>query len=281
MNAITRATQETIDAVNAFPGITLTDLQTEAAFLTRHDRKYLVPEESLGLLLAGIDPTTRVLEIDGQRSFGYLTPYFDDRNYAAYLSAARRRPNRFKVRTRLYTDSGICLLEVKTRDARGRTVKERIAHDENSLLRISDSECVWLSQFPQVARYAHGLRHCITTRYQRTTLMLANGAGRITIDRDLEFSRPDGEARMVQGLLIIETKGAGGATHVDHLLWRMGYRPESMSKFASGLSLLVPDLPANHWHRLRTRLNAASACVSTTQSAAGTSPQSATRSTGS
>ena len=249
---------ETIGPIAPLPAISLTDLQAEAAFLTRCDRKYLVPIEAAGALLTGIDPGTRVLEIDGRRSFGYVTPYFDDPDHSSYLGAARQRPNRFKVRSRLYTDSGVCQLEVKVRDARGRTVKQRIEHDAGSLADLSDAERRWLTSFPQVAPYANWLRHCITTRYQRITLVLPGGAGRVTIDRDLVFALPDGRARAVPQFVIIETKGAGGPTSLDRRLWRNGHRPVSMSKFACGLSLLIPELPANRWHRLRSRLAAAS-----------------------
>jgi hypothetical protein len=249
---------ELLGALDRLPSISLPDLQAEAAFLTRRDRKYLVPTHAADALMAGIEPFTRVLEIDGRRSFGYLTPYFDDADYSAYLSAARRRPNRFKVRSRLYTDSGLCLLEVKVRDAHGRTVKHRVEHDADALKWLTESEREWLKAFPQVARYANRLRHCLTTHYQRITLVLPDGTGRVTIDRDLTFALPSGEMRSLPRFFVIETKGTGGPTPVDRLLWRHGYRPEAMSKFACGLNLLTPNLPANRWHRLRNRLRAAS-----------------------
>ena len=249
---------EKIGLLDSLPSISLADLQAEAAFLTRRDRKYLVPIETAGALMSGIDPATRVLEIHGRRSFGYVTPYFDDRDHSSYLGAARRRPNRFKVRTRLYTDSGVCQLEVKVRDARGRTVKHRMEHDVRSIADLSDAERGWLSSFPQVAPYANRIQHCITTQYQRITLVLPDGAGRVTIDRDLIFALPDGKARAVPHFVIIETKGAGGPTSLDRLLWRNGHRPAAMSKFASGLSLLIPELPANRWHRIRNQLAASS-----------------------
>lgn len=242
--------------INLLPPISLAELQADAAFLTRRDRKYLVPVDAAGALLAGLDPVTRVLEIEGRRRFGYLTPYFDDGDYSAYLRAAHRRPNRFKVRTRLYVDSALCLLELKVRDSRGRTVKHRIQHEADSLESLVESERDWLTAFPQVGPYADGLRHCLTTRYHRVTLVLPGGAGRVTIDDDLVFELPSGEACFLGQFLVIETKGNGGPTSFDRLLWRHGYRPASMSKFACGLSLLVPELPANRWHRLRSRLAA-------------------------
>jgi hypothetical protein len=38
------------------------------------------------------------------------------------------------------------------------------------------------------------------------------------------------------------------------VLWAHGHRPVSVSKFAAGLSLLTPELPANRWHRVHERL---------------------------
>lgn len=249
-----------LELLDSLPPITLSELQSEAAFLTRRDRKYLIPITDAPSLLAEINRSVRVLEIDGRRSFEYLTPYFDDSEHSSYLSAARRRPNRFKVRTRLYTDSGICLLEVKVRDARGRTVKHRIEHDAASLHSMADHEREWLQRFPQVAPYANRIAHCMTTRYHRVTLVLPDGEGRVTLDRDLVFALPDGESRALPDHLIVETKGPGNPTTVDRLLWRHGHRPVSVSKFTAGLSLLIPELPANRWHRLRNQFAEASCC---------------------
>ena len=236
------------------PAISLEDLQAEAAFLTRRDRKYLVSMDQLAEMLGALDRDIRVLEIGGQRTFTYVTPYFDDDGYSAYLRAARRRPDRFKVRTRLYADSGLCMLEVKVRNTRGQTVKHRATHDASRLGDLTSEERAWLMTFPQVAPVAFGLEHRVTTEYRRTTLALPNAAGRVTIDLDLAFTLPCGERRRVVDHVIIETKGAGQATAIDRLLWRMGCRPSSMSKFAAGLSLLHPELPANRWHRIREHM---------------------------
>ena len=244
------------NGMETMPAISLADLQREAAFLTRQDRKYLLPLLGLEGLLTGLEGNTRVLEIDGQRCFRYKTPYFDDHDLTAYFRALRRRPQRFKVRTRLYLESGLRQLEVKLRDGRGRTVKHRIAPETTRLEHLEDGDRAWLRSFSPVAPYAAHLRHCLTTCYRRSTLVLPNGEGRVTIDHDLVFALPNGQALALPAIAIVETKGAGKATAVDHLLWRHGYRPLSLSKFTVGLGLLRPDLPANRLHRLRARLQA-------------------------
>lgn len=247
-------TNNPLGSLDALDGITLSELQHEAAFLTRKDRKYLLPLDAAETLLSCIDPAARVLEIDGLRHFHYRTPYFDDARHTAYLGAARRRPNRFKVRVRLYEESGDCLLEAKVRDARGRTVKHRTVHEPDRLHDLTQADREWLATLPQIGAVANDVEHCLTTRYLRTTLVLPRGEGRVTIDQDLVFTSRTGETGSLPGLLIVETKGAGGPTSVDRLFWRAGIRPVSISKFASGLSLLSPDLPANRWHRLRGQL---------------------------
>ena len=250
-------TQHALAEIASLPAISLADLQAEAAFLTRADRKYLLPAAEIPDLLAGIAGPVRTLEIDGRREFGYTTPYFDDDAMTAFLRAARCRPDRFKVRTRLYTDSGLCHLEVKVRDARGRTVKTRIDHDPARLRDLSGVDREWLLDVAQVAPAAAHLRHCLTTHYVRFTLVLPDGAGRVTVDRNLSFALPTGSGVSVTSLAIVETKGPGQPTTVDRVLWRLGHRPLSLSKFAVGMSLLRPDLPANRWHRTRNRLDRA------------------------
>jgi hypothetical protein len=254
---VIKLTDEMFNSICNLPSISLTDLQAEAEFLIRRDRKYLIPSDEVSSILGGIDLGTRVLEIDGRRSFGYLSSYFDDDSYSAYLRAARRRPNRFKVRTRLYTESGLCMLELKVRDGRGMTVKHRIAHDSDALECLGESDREWLGTFPAVEPFADRFRHRMTSFYHRVTLVLPRGEGRVTLDRDLVFEHPTGSRVGIPSYLIIETKGSGPPTSIDRLLWASGRRPVSMSKFAAGLSLLIPELPANRWHRLHAQLSAA------------------------
>ena len=112
MNADNLATVRILQPVDLDELATIADLQT------RTDRKYLVPQHYLEHFLARLD--ARALEIRGARTFAYESVYFDTPDFASYLGAARRRPRRFTVRTRTYAESGECMLEVKTRDARGR-----------------------------------------------------------------------------------------------------------------------------------------------------------------
>ena len=117
-----------LEAIQMLRPVTLPVLDAEAALLTRRDRKYIVPLDVAERLLGALEGRCRVLEIDGRRRFRYESVYFDTPGRTSYLAAARRRARRYKVRTRAYLDTGRCVLEVKTRDARGRTVKTQHEH---------------------------------------------------------------------------------------------------------------------------------------------------------
>jgi hypothetical protein len=242
-----------LDPVHMLPSIGLAELHKEAAFLIRRDRKYIVSTGELTELLHAVEAGTRALEIAGRRSFGYSTRYFDDA-HAAYFRALRRRPNRFKVRTRLYLESGECQLEVKLLDGRGRTVKSRFPHDACELEELSVLDRAWLRSFATVRPLAAQLQPCVATRYRRSSLVFPSGSGRMTIDDALTFIAPDGYELRLEGHCVVETKGLGHPLPFDRLLWSAGHRPVPASKFALGVCLTHPELPHNRWRRLLGRL---------------------------
>jgi hypothetical protein len=54
-------------------------------------------------------------------------------------------------------------------------------------------------------------------------------------------------------MAIVETKSGHHASAVDRLLWAHGHRPATISKYATGLAAMRPDLAANKWGRVLTR----------------------------
>ena len=48
--------------------------------------------------------------------------------------------------------------------------------------------------------------------------------------------------------MVLETKSGSTAGPLDRHLWANGIRPSRISKFATGMAALCPELPANRWH---------------------------------
>lgn len=243
-----------VSVIERLPAVSLAEVNAEAALLTRVDRKYVVPATDLDAVLTGL-PGLRVLEIDGRRSSRYESTYLDTVDLDSWSASAHRRRRRWKVRTRTYADSGERWLEVKTRGARGTTVKERLPHAGDDL-GVPVEAGDWVRERLGAA-HVHGvdpggLVATLHTSYLRTTLLL-DGAGRATVDRDLRWESSSGSAA-VGDVLVIETKaGSARPGPLDRRLWELGHRPTRISKYGTGLALLTPDLPRNRWHRVATR----------------------------
>ena len=257
----------------------LAELNSAAGLLTQVDRKYLVPLERAQELVGDLTSEARVLDIDGRRRFSYASTYFDTPGLEAFMLAARKRRRRFKVRTRTYLDTGLCFLEVKTRGARGTTVKRRMGYHPDDASRLTGSGRAFVAAClastgvtgPAVARaVAAALRPVLATTYERTTLHLPDAEARATIDTALTWRRltpgapqalrpahltaaiDDGEPVAVADIAVVETKNPATPSPADRALWDAGHRPTRISKYATGMALLHPELPANRWYRTLT-----------------------------
>ncbi|WP_278235540.1 polyphosphate polymerase domain-containing protein [Isoptericola sp. AK164] len=241
--------------------VTLDELNAEAALQTRVDRKYVLTADETRGLLAALDPSTRALEIGDTRTFTYSSTYFDTPDLVTFHQAARRRRRRFKVRTRTYVDTGGTFLEVKTRAARGVTVKERCPADPAACT-LDDDAVEFVDDRLAAARLAappsSGLAPVLRSRYRRTTLLTPDA--RVTLDTALTWRHlaSDGgghdgarDRADIGDLVVVETKAGTAPSSVDRLLWRSGHRPDRISKYATGLAVLRPDLPDHPWRRLR------------------------------
>ena len=241
-----------------FAAVSLDDLVAEAELLSRVDRKYLLAATDAERVLAQVDGRTRVLEIDGERGSQYGTMYFDTPDLLSYRLAALGRRRRFKLRARHYVDTDAAFLELKTRGSRGTTVKDRIPAD--AVDRLTDEGRAYAAEGMAAlgidAAVVDELVPTLHTAYRRTTLLLPEGA-RATVDTHLEWADVQGERMARADLVIVETKSASRASSLDRLLWRAGIRPVGISKFATGLAALRPELPSNKWSRvLRTHFDA-------------------------
>jgi VTC domain len=239
--AVTRLDPISLDALNAVAGLQ-----------TRVDRKYVLPLEAARNLLLRLDAcTTRVLEIDGQRTFRYQSVYFDTPELTSFRLAALRRRRRFKIRTRTYVDSALCFLEVKTEGFRGGTVKDRIPYEVGCEETVEPGRHFIDEVLGRVDEMT--FEPTLRTRYRRTTFYLPEGHSRVTVDTDLSWLGVSGRHLGVPELAVVETKTASAACLADRLLWAAGYRPSRISKYATGLAALEPELPDVPWRRTMRR----------------------------
>jgi len=238
-----------LDVIRSLEPVGLAEVMQTAELIERSDRKYLVSGGQLEKLMYEIAPTTRVLEIDGLRSFQYETVCFDTPELDTYRMAAKGRPERVKVRTRSYMDSGLCHLEVKRKNRVGVTVKYRTPHRADERERLTSRDLAFISEIAPIGLARDRLEPTLTVRYVRTTLVGPEPSSRVTIDTELEAVDRTGHQATLGDVVVVETKSLGRATPVDRLLWRRHLRPMKMSKYCTLMAVLDPTLPANKWNR--------------------------------
>ncbi len=241
-------------AVERFDPISLDELVADAGLMTRLDRKYLLPIADVATLLNALNPATRALQIAGERTFRYSSVYFDTPDLKSYYTAAQPRRRRFKVRTRSYVDTGGAFIEVKLRGPRGVTAKDRREYAPSDAAHLTDEARTEVASMLEAGavdgEIAWQLQPAVTSTYERTTLLAHEGYARATIDTALAWRDEEGPNLAMPDMAIVETKSSSQPSEIDRRLWRMGHRPQSMSKYGTGMAALRPNLPSNRWTRL-------------------------------
>lgn len=251
-------------SLDHFDAISLTELVERASLQTRVDRKYVVPATGVERLLAVLAADgARILEIDGERDFAYESVYFDTPDLSSFHLAATGRRRRFKVRSRSYLDTASSFLEVKTRGGRSSTVKERHELDPDEAHELTPGGRAYVGEVLDEAGIRSvdpgALAPVLTTKYSRATLFIPTSESRATIDTRLMWELEDPTGHPLGGRLerpaisIVETKSGSRASDVDRALWSLGHRPSTISKYATGMAALRPELGANRWGRVLAR----------------------------
>jgi hypothetical protein len=236
--------------------ISLKELNALAALQTRVDRKYFVPAGIFRKLIAELTDELQVLEIDGRRTFGYESVYFDTPDLTTYRAHLQRRRQRFKARTRTYTDSGLCMFEVKLTGSRGETVKERVPHPVGHGTQLTvDAVAHLRTTLGQAFRQdlPPEMGPTLATTYRRTTFVSRNGECRLTCDVELLCRNARHEVRDTGTHVLVESKSSGPGSAPDRILRELGVRPAAVSKYCVAVAALHPELPSNPWQQTLRR----------------------------
>lgn len=233
----------------------LETLVEHAALMQRTDRKYIVPLDSVRALVAEIADTHRVLRIKKRRHTSYRTLYFDTVDFSSVRAHVQRRRLRWKVRSRLYVEDGLCRVEVKTKDNRGKTLKVMgISEPERyGILSGGDRDFVefHLGRFPTIG--VDDLVPSAEISYTRATLSDLHAGTRVTIDWGLHAQLDAGDVWLDDAYALVETKGPLLLGRADKALHRLGVRQLPLSKYVAATTMVRNDIPDNDVRHLAAR----------------------------
>jgi hypothetical protein len=213
------------------------------ALLDRVDAKFVMTQEQLLCALAALTQDYWMLSVEGQRLNHYRTLYFDTPDFALFKAHVNGQAERYKIRSREYTDSHLSFIEVKHKTRKDRTVKERIPTIQP--VSVIDGE---LSTWLQTVCPYDGSRLAprLLNTFTRITLVSKVCCERVTLDVDLAFITAERSIQL-DALAVAEVK-----MDTDHQsspffaqMRSQKIRQHSFSKYAVGTSLLYTQVKKN------------------------------------
>lgn len=238
-------------AIMGFRPVSLEEMDS-VALLNRVDTKYVMSAVLLTRVLQELLYTYRVLTIDGRRLHRYQTLYFDTPDFKLYHAHVTGRADIYKVRAREYLETGIAYLEVKHKNQKRRTVKNRLPipdalscgaewPDGDTAGLLEEFQGSGLLPIP-----AGDLRSVLANSFKRLTLVSIPAKERLTIDLDLQFCN-QGQAFALDGIAVAEIKQErfSRESAAVSAMRRQGIRSTGFSKYSFGVARLYPAVKRN------------------------------------
>jgi hypothetical protein len=236
---------------DGFTSCDLQELNARAAMMTRIDNKYIIKSNDLLSLKTQLAENFDILEIKNERGFNYSTRYFDDAQRSAYYEHHQGRRKGFKVRIRRYLEARLCYVELKMKEKRGTTIKQRLDYDYNGYETLSSAALQFVKNGYQThygKSFGYKVQAVLDIEYQRLTLVSKDGAERMTIDTDLVFNNGQRRLEAEDGLFIVETKSENGRGYADKCLRSNHIYPaKRCSKYCVGMAALSEVTRFNHF----------------------------------
>lgn len=237
--------------------VSLPEVLEQAPQMTRVDRKYLLDTATAQALVDGLPSDYRVLTIGGRSSTTYRSTYFDTADLTTCRAHIQQRRRRWKARSRLYVEDGLCRIEVKARDGNGVTAKTVTDSHLASYGLLDEAGSAFVTATlaeRQMPADVSELRPTMEVGYRRTTLAdTSTEMCRVTFDWQVHCTLDGHQVWLDEGYVLVETKGGARPGQADRLLARLGVRPRSFSKYVAAASLLRDNLPDNDVRRLHGR----------------------------
>lgn len=229
--------------LNDFTPITLKEMDN-VKLMDRTDTKYAFRLDNLAAFLEQVKDDYRVLDVNGHRISRYESLYFDTKNFDLYLSHHRGKPNRYKIRCRKYVESELHFFEVKFKNNKGRTIKDRVKQKHIDGLIKDNAETLLKEKTPLLAE---SLEAKLWVNYSRITLVNKTSPERVTIDVDLTFKNNTTD-KVIQNLVIAEVKqDKAQESSFIRLMKKNHVREGSMSKYCFGVISLFNTIKYNNF----------------------------------
>ncbi len=232
------------EILSAFDPVSLKQMDN-VKLQDRIDTKFMFKDNILPVVLNMMKEDYYILEINNMRFNHYETLYFDTENFDLYLRHHNGRVNRYKFRARKYVESNLHFFEVKFKNSKGRTIKDRVKRPEifSYLCDTSHNLVKSLSNVNPDSLVAK-----LWVNYRRMTFVSKHSEERLTIDTKLTFIDKD-QTIPISGLVIAEVKQGSvkDKSAFVSLMRKYHVQQKSISKYCLGVISLNEKIKQNNF----------------------------------
>ena len=241
--------------IEKFDPISLEQMDS-VKLMRRTDTKYVLRTELLPQLLKKAFKNYFMVEIENEREQIYKTTYYDTEDYKMYHFHHNGKLNRHKIRVRKYVYTDQKFLEVKRKNNRGETIKNREEHEEKVHFINDEDSNVFLQKYTPFT--TDKLVPKLDNKFIRLTLVNKDFTERITLDYKLEFTDLKYKTKTkAKGICICEIKKGRDNKNSPFISYLRELRIQShgFSKYCMGIALLNPEVKSNNF---KSRIRAVS-----------------------
>lgn len=231
------------EILKSFDPIDLKEMN-DVKLMNRTDTKFTFNMNAFEKVISEVQQYYKIVEVKGNRLCSYKTLYYDTPEFNLYMQHHNSRLNRYKIRHRTYVESEIGFLEVKFKNNKGRTIKDRIKKNAISDQWEQEDETFLKSLLPFEPS---GLVPAVWVNYHRLTLVNKTTPERLTIDVNLEFCR-NGETKKMDNLVIAEVKQEKkNPSEFINVMKKHRIKEGSISKYCLGIVFTCDHVKKNNF----------------------------------
>ena len=239
------------EQLKTFAPITLSEM-SDKMLMSRMDTKYVFPESQLSFFLEALKNDYRVLDVNGYRMSRYESLYFDTEKLDLFHKHHRGRSSRHKIRYRKYVESDLNFFEIKFKNNKGRTIKNRV---KQPAIQESITDLAEKFLHEKTPILSSELLPQFWANYSRITLVNNVLEERVTLDLNLVFKK-NSEEHMVRELVIAEVKQEKYvSSSFLKLMKKHHVREGSISKYCLGVIRIDDSIKHNNFKSNLRKIN--------------------------
>ncbi len=229
--------------LSGFNPISLSEMDS-VKLMDRTDTKFVLKATDLADILNAIKNDYRVLEVNGNRISKYESLYFDTPEFELFHKHRTGKLNRYKIRFRKYVESELNFFEVKFKNNKGRTIKDRVKQKQINTA-IDDKAKDLLIE--KTSLIPEKLEAKIWVNYSRITLVNIHSPERVTLDLNLHFINEHKKVN-IENLVIAEVKqDKSVSSPFLKLMKKLHIREGSISKYCFGIISMIEKVKHNNF----------------------------------